>query len=271
MTHVTQPTRRLDHLRAPQVATALGPESVVVLPLGAIEQHGPHLPLTTDLLIAEAVAAAAVERVGEELDVWLLPGLAYTKSNEHAWAPGSFWLSPTTMLAVLDDIGRSLALTPARRLVFLNGHGGNSALVGVANRELRLHHGLLTFLTHPGVPPDQGGVSAEHELGMGVHGGHDETSLMLHLAPALVDMTTAERRVPEHLADNRYVRFGGTVAFGWLSNDFADDGVIGDPTRADADHGKVLFEGAVESFCAALAEIAAFSHRPPADPAAPQP
>ena len=84
-------------------------------------------------------------------------------------------------------------LTAARKVVFLNGHGGNSALLGVANRELRLDHGLMTFLAHPGVPPDQGGLSAEHELGMGVHGGHDETSLMLHLAPELVDMTAARR------------------------------------------------------------------------------
>jgi len=255
-------SRRLDRLRAPQVGEALGPDSVLVIPVGAIEQHGPHLPLTTDLLVAEAVATAAVERVGAELDTWLLPPLAYTKSNEHAWAPGSLWLSPQTLLAVLDDLGRSIALTPARKVVFLNGHGGNSALLAVANRELRLHHGLTTFLTHPGRPVDQGGASAGHEQGMGVHGGHDETSMMLHLAPDLVDTSAFSRSVPEHLAGNRYVRFGGAVAFGWLSNDFADDGVIGDPTLADAAHGKELFDGAVDAFCAALAEIHAFRYRP---------
>ena len=89
-----------------------------------------------------------------------------------------------TLLAVLDDIGRCVAMTPAQRLVFLNGHGGNSALLDVANRELRLNHGLMTFLTHPGMPADQGGASPADELGMGVHGGTDETSMMLHLAPA---------------------------------------------------------------------------------------
>lgn len=255
------PTRSLAHLRAPALAEALGTRSIIVQPLGAIEQHGPHLPFNTDLLIAEAVATAAVERVGAEVDAWLLPSLAYTKSNEHAWSPGTIWLSATTMLAVLDDIGRCIARTPAQRLVFLNGHGGNSALVGVANRELRLHHGLMTFLTHPGVPPDQGGTSGAAELGMGVHGGIDETSIMLHLAPELVDMSAARRAVPEHLAGNRHVRFGGSVSFGWLSDDFDDDGVIGDPTGADADHGKVLFEGAVDTFCDALREIAAFEFR----------
>ena len=141
--------------------------SIFVQPLGAIEQHGPHLPFNTDLLIADRVSQAAIERVGADLDVWLLPSLAYTKSNEHAWSSGTIWLSATTLLAVLDDIGRCVATTQARKLVFFNGHGGNSALVGVANREIRLAHGLMTFLAHPGVPPDQGGVSAPDELGHG--------------------------------------------------------------------------------------------------------
>ncbi len=231
---------------------------MLVQPLGAVEQHGPHLPFNTDLLIAERVAAAAVDRVGADLDVWLLPPLAYTKSNEHAWSPGTIWLSATTLLAVLDDIGRCVAATPARRLVFMNGHGGNSALVGVANRELRLHHGLMTFLAHPSLPPDQGGSSTESELGMGIHGGTDETSLMLHLAPDLVDMSVATRNVPEHLAANEHVRFGGAIGFGWLSNDFGPDGHIGDPTTATPERGAELFDGAVEAFSAALTEIAVF-------------
>ena len=250
--------RRFVDLTGPQVMERLSPSSILVQPLGAIEQHGPHLPLSTDSVVASAVAEAAVATVGEELDVWLLPTLEYTKSNEHAWSPGTVWLSATTLLSVLDDLGRCIATTPARRLVFLNGHGGNSALVNVANRELRLAHGLMTFLAHPGVPPDQGGASPADELGMGVHGGTDETSIMLHLAPQLVDMSKAERRVPERLADNRYVRFGGRVSFGWLSNDFFPDGYIGDPTAATAEAGRVLFEGAVRAFCDALREISTF-------------
>ena len=88
--------------------------------------------------INAAALAAIVDAVGEETDLWQLPALAYTKSNEHAWSSGTIWLSATTLLSVLDDIGRSVAMTPARRLVFMNGHGGNSTLVGTANRELRL-------------------------------------------------------------------------------------------------------------------------------------
>ena len=183
--------RLLANLRAPDIARRLDARSIIVQPLGATEQHGPHLPFCTDMLVAQRVAEAAVARVGDEVDAWLLPGLAYTKSNEHAWSPGTIWLSPTTLLAVLDDLGRCIAMTPARRLVFLNGHGGNSALLNVANRELRLAHGLMTFLAHPGLPADQGGASPADELGMGVHGGTEETSLMLHLAPELVRMDRA--------------------------------------------------------------------------------
>jgi creatinine amidohydrolase len=251
-------SRRLEELRAPDVARLITPSSILVQPLGAIEQHGPHLPLNTDLVIADRVSQAAVDRVGADLDVWLLPPIAYTKSNEHAWSPGTIWLSATTLLAVLDDVGRCVATTAARKLVFFNGHGGNSALVGAVNREVRLAHGLMTFLAHPGVPPDQGGASPASELGMGIHGGVEETSLMLHLAPHLVDMAAATRNVPESLADNTYVRFGGAVGFGWLSNDFGPDGHIGDPTTATPDRGCELFTGAVDAFAAALGEIRRF-------------
>lgn len=252
-------SRALVELSAPQISSRLSADSVLVLPLGAIEQHGPHLPVVTDHLVASCLAEAVVADRGEELDLWLLPPLAYTKSNEHAWSPGTVWLGPTTLLAVLDDLGRSLATTPATRLVFLNGHGGNSALLQVACRELRLTYGLRTFLMHPGVPPDQGGSSPAHELRMGVHGGTDETSIVMHLRPDLVDLSLAQRWVPEHLAEFRYVRFGGPVSFGWTSDDFGPSGVIGDPTQASAEHGKALWERMVTAAGEALEEIRRFT------------
>jgi creatinine amidohydrolase len=108
------------------------------------------------------------------------------------------------------------------------------------------------------MPADQGGSSAESELGMGVHGGVDETSVMLHLRPDLVDMSLAVRRVPEGLAKNEQVKFGGRVAFGWLSNDFFPEGHIGDPTGASDDLGARMFSGAVESLGVAMKEISRF-------------
>jgi creatinine amidohydrolase len=240
----------------------IGPQTILVQPLGAVEHHGPHLPLATDLIIAEATAREAVRRCAEHgHDVWLLPSLAFTKSNEHAWSPGTIWMSATTMQSILDDIGRSVAASRCRKIVFFNGHGGNSALVSMMNREIRLKHGLLTFLTHPSLPADQGGGSSAGEYGMGVHGGHVETSLMLHLRPDLVDMSRARRSIPEVLVGNDHVRFGGSVQFGWLSNDFHESGVIGDPEGAHAEFGALAFENAVSRFCEALAEIDRYAIR----------
>jgi creatinine amidohydrolase len=253
--------RTLADLRAPEISERLTPDSVVIQPIAAVEQHGPHLPLSTDLLIAQSVVDAVVAERGDELDLWVLPALAYGKSNEHAWCPGTIWLGPATLLAVLDDVGRSVAMLPTKKLAFVNGHGGNSSLLQVALRELRLAHGLQTFLLHPSIPPDQGGPSTEDELGMGIHGGLGETSLVLHLRPDLVAMDQAARHVPEHLTANHHVRFGGAVAFGWTSDDFGPTGVIGDPTGATAARGKAAFEAAVTTMGDALAEVARFSFR----------
>jgi len=251
--------RQLAHLTGPQLGERIRPGSIIIQPIGAIEQHGPHLPLVVDHLIADAAATAVVDAFGDELDLWLLPAQPVGKSNEHAWSPGTPWFSATTLLAMADELGRSVAGTPARKLVFLNGHGGNSSLLNVACREIRISHGLETFLLHPFVPPDQGGASPETELGMGIHGGHMETSVMLHLRPDLVHMERATRNVPEHLARNRHVRFGGSASFGWLSNDFGPDGHIGDPTTATAEEGKRLFELSVEMLGEALREVRDFS------------
>jgi len=249
-------TRRLFELRRPEVDDVVSEGSVVIQPIGAIEQHGPHLPFNTDLVVPVRVADALVDLHGEELDLWLLPPIAVSRSNEHAWAPGTLSLSARTLLSVVEDIGRSVSALAARRLVFLNGHGGNSALLNAACREIRLETGLLTFLAHPMVPPDQSGVSAEGERGMGIHAGHLETSMMLHLAPELVRMDLATPAVPD--IDFRQVRFGGPVTFGWTSDDFGEGGHIGDPTGATADIGAAMFDRTIEVLAESMAEVRDF-------------
>jgi creatinine amidohydrolase len=259
-------SRRYEDLTGPEIAGEISPSSILVLPIGAIEQHGPHLPLSVDTVIAHETATAVVDACGDQLDVWQLPTLSISKSNEHAWSPGTLWLSPETMLAVLRDIARSIASTGAERLVLLNGHGGNTTHLGTALRELRLEFGLKTFLMHPALPPAYGGASTEEELGMGIHGGRDETSVFMHLRPELVNLDLAERRVPEGIAGNTHVKFGGSTSFGWLSNDFHPDGYIGDPTGATAELGKTLFETAVENLTEAMAEVKTFDFGRPHAP-----
>lgn len=251
-------SRRYEDLTGPEIADRITPESVLLLPVGAVEQHGPHLPLAVDHVIAHETATAVVDEVGDELDVWQLPTLSISKSNEHAWSPGTLWYSAETMLAMLRDLGRCLATTGAQRLVLLNGHGGNTTLLATALRELRVEFGFKTFLVHPSVPPAYGGTAPAEELGMGIHGGLNETSVFMHLRPDQVDLSLAERKVPEGIAHNEFVKFGGSVMFGWLSNDFDPDGYIGDPTGATADLGKQLFEANVAHLAAQLGEIATF-------------
>lgn len=251
-------SRNLADLNKNQVGTLITAHSIMLQPIGAIEQHGPHLPLVVDSLIAQQVAERLTEEYGEQYDLWLLPTIWVGKSNEHAWSPGTLWYSARTLLSIAEDIGRSVASTAARRLVFLNGHGGNSALLGVACREIRLATGLMTFLTHPFLPPDQGGASPATEMGMGIHGGRAETSMMLYLRPELVDMSQAKTMVPTWIADNQYVRFGGAVTFGWLSNDFGGEGSIGDPTGASAAEGEELIEKSVTMLGEQMNEIARF-------------
>jgi creatinine amidohydrolase len=256
-------TRKLAELSGTAATAALSAESIIVIPTGAIEHHGPHLPLSTDALLAETYATEAVERAAAAgLDVWLLPTLTYTKSDEHHWAPGTIWLSWETLMATLVDIGRSVAATPARKLVFMNGHGGNGALLQVANRELRRRFGLSTFTMSAGIQTaGSGGDNGADELGLGIHAGHGETSLVLHVRPDLVDMSLAERNIPEHIAAMEYIGFNNTpVSFGWMSNDFGPSGVIGDPTGATAEAGAEIFERSVTRSVAALREIGRFSH-----------
>lgn len=256
-------TRLWTELRAPEFAE-LSPETIAILPVGSAEQHGPHLPLNTDFVVADSLARDVVAGYGHELGLLLLPSLTVSKSNEHAWSPGTLWLSAATLLTVLGEIARCVATTPVHKLVFLNGHGGNSALLQVASRDVRLAHGLQTFVMHPSVPPDHGGSSPATELGIGIHAGLEETSVMLHLRPDLVRLDLGRRSVPEHLASFDRVRFGGAVSFGWLSDDFGTDGTLGDPTGATAEYGKHKYEAMITTAAQSLAEIGRFDPLPPA-------
>lgn len=251
-------TRRLADAPATVVDAAITDRSILIVPIGATEQHGDHLPLGTDTFLAQSFADAVAERFGDELDLWVLPTLAVTKSDEHAWSAGTLWLSADTMLSTMREIGNSVAMLGARKLVLLNSHGGNSGLLDVACREVRRSTGLQTFLVHPVLPPDHGGGGVDEEHGFGIHGGIHETSLMIHLHPDLVDMGVAVRNVPEWMGEYEHVRFGGTVGFGWTSDDFGAAGVIGDATLATAEEGERLFDACLQTLADGLREVARF-------------
>ena len=245
-------SRRWADRTGPSLATELTEASILVVPVGAGEHHGPHLPLGTDLVMAEELATRIVDAAAAAgHDAWLLPALGVTKSDEHAWAPGTLWLSGETFAHVLADLGRSIAATPARTILFYNGHGGNIAPLTIALRELRRQFGLRTFLDGVQVPP------GATERGFGIHGGHGETSLLMHLRPELVDASAFVRAVPDAIADFTRIGFAGRpVQFGWCSDDFASGGVIGDPSTASAADGELLAAQLVADGVATIGEIA---------------
>jgi creatinine amidohydrolase len=260
MRSVTGSAAYLGNVSGPACRAASERDPVYLQPIGAVEHHGPHLPLATDTLIADAMARAVVTE-HPELNVIVLPTLSYGLSSEHLWAPGTISLGAATLLAVLDDVGASTVRAGASRFCLLNAHGGNTHLLRVAARELRARHGLTTFLAHCDLPPDNGGPPGDpREEGLGIHGGISETSVALHLFPELVDMSLAERAVPSWINEYRALGFERGAEFGWLSNDLSASGVAGDPTLASAEHGRESFAAAVEGLAASLAEMADFTY-----------
>lgn len=227
-----------------EIARIAGRDGVALVPIGATEQHGPHLPLTTDTTIAAAFATAASARVAKDVATWMLPPLPFGFSPEHTGRPGTISLAPETLLALTDDIGRGVVASGIRRLLFVNGHGGNPELLHVACRQLRERHGLAAFAVHaPGLalPPElTAGVTTGD---LDAHSGHYETSVLLALQPASVDMDAARADGLDQVTAvaESLLRPFGTVSVPWHVDDLSPSGVIGDPTTADTAWGEQAF------------------------------
>jgi len=237
--------RLIGDLTFQEVPKRLRASSILCLPLGSMEQHGPHLPLNTDTVLAEAFTAAIVARWGDTHDLWQLPALPVGLSREHQWAPGTLSLTVATMTALMRDLAREISRAlPAKNLIVVNGHGGNRGILEALGRELRADFGLNFCALHLGalIGPVTGAAVPE------IHGGCDETSAMLALKPELV------RR--ERIADLKSPPDGGAIramildpaaSWPWSSDDprIADTGIIGDAAKASVEHGRAIVERVV--------------------------
>jgi creatinine amidohydrolase len=239
--------RALGDLASPDIPQRLSKSSVLCLPLGAIEQHGPHLPLNTDLVIAENVARLMAERLGDEFDLWTLPAIPVGLSREHAWAPGTLTLNVQSFAALLRDLVSDLARSlPARNLVIVNGHGGNRGILDALIYEIHDEFGFNVCVVHPLVLSGMEEGCAFPDI----HGGKIETSLMLIFAPHLVqrDKIASLTGTPDVSAIEKSILDFG-VSWPWSSGDrtLADQGVTGDASAASAEFGQEVIESLLKN------------------------
>ncbi len=238
--------------------------TLLVLPTAAIEQHGPHLPLATDTLINSILLGAALKKLPPDVSVYVLPAVCYGKSNEHIGFPGTLSVSASTFMAVLRDIGVSIAASGFKKLVLYNSHGGNSSLVDVMARDLRAELGLRVFSLSGSGGASLTGLGAQ-ERAYGFHAGEMETSLLLSAIPELVH--TGEYTV-NYIADIHKPELlkpeNAPATFAWLTRDIAPSGVMGDPNPSSAEKGTLWIEEAAATVAAALTAMAAYEnwHKP---------
>jgi len=236
-------------------------EWIAVLPVAAIEQHGPHLPVYTDTCIAEGMIRRAIELMPDELPVTFLPVQAVGKSNEHISSPGTLTTTWETATKLWLDIGDSVRRAGVDKLIVVNSHGGNVPMVDIVARELRVRHDMLVVATawsrfgHPeGLPAGEEGL-------YGIHGGDIETSVMLHLRPDLVRMDKAKdfRSVQlDFIREFKHLRAHGPVQFGWKAQDLNPDGTVGNASAATADKGMAVVEHQAAAFVALCRDVAGF-------------
>jgi creatinine amidohydrolase len=239
------PSRLIGELAFPDVTRYLKETSILCLPLGAIEQHGPHLPLNTDLIVAEGLTRRILAHAGEAFDLWQLPALPIGLSREHDWAPGTLSLSIQSFTALLRDLAREIVRAlPARNLAILNCHGGNRGILENLLHELHGDFALNACAIHPFdlAKTDTGST-------FDVHGGKSETSVMLVLAPDLV-----RRELIEHAddpADQKTLQeliFDRSVTWPWRTDDprLARGGIIGEARDASAELGQAIIDSVVQ-------------------------
>jgi creatinine amidohydrolase len=230
--------RNFAYLTWKQVDALPRATTLLVLPTAAIEQHGHHLPLATDTLINNLLLGKALERVPAELPIYALPPVCYGKSNEHIGFPGTLSVSAQTFLALVRDLGASIAAGGFTKVVLYNTHGGNTSLVDVLARDLRAEFGLRTFSLFGSAGAAFDSVSPQ-ERTYGFHAGEIETAFLLHGTPELVH--------PENYTSNYIARVdqpellkpeGSSANFAWLTRDIAPSGVMGDPSPATAENGE---------------------------------
>ena len=253
------------NLKSPDFAGLDLARCIAVLPVAAIEQHGPHLPLNVDTTLVEGVIAAALPQLPTDLPVLFLPTQAVGLSPEHAAFAGTLTLKAETVIRLWTELAESVAAAGVKKLVLLNSHGGQVGLLDVVARDLRARLGLLVYSVNWFNLPllDQRGASVsdlfsadEHRFG--IHAGEIETSMMLALKPDQVDMTKAQNF--RSTSQDRAEKFsllgdGKSAKLAWQMQDYNPHGAVGNAAAATAEKGRVVLNSTGRSLAKLLVEI----------------
>jgi creatinine amidohydrolase len=239
--------------------------TIAVLPVAATEQHGPHLPLSVDTVLADGIVAASLTHLAPELNVLFLPTQAVGLSPEHARFPGTLTLKAETVLRLWTEIGESVAAAGVRKLLLFNSHGGQVSVMDLVARDLRARLNLLVYSCswfnlplHDAQGQDLNALFSAEEHRFGIHGGEIETSMMLALAPQRVQMDQAR-----HFASTAQLRAqqfpilgnGRSAKLGWQTQDYHPAGAVGHAAAATAAKGEALVQAAGRALAQLLAEM----------------
>ena len=239
--------------------------TIAVLPVAATEQHGPHLPLSVDTVLADGIVAASLPHLPADLSVLFLPTQAVGLSPEHARFPGTLTLKAETVLRLWTDIGESVAAAGVRKLLLFNSHGGQVSVLDLVARDLRARLNLLVYSCswfklplHDAQGQDLNALFSAEEHRFGIHGGEIETSMMLALAPARVQMAQAKNFVSTAQARARQFPIlgnGRSAKLGWQTQDYHSAGAVGNAAAATAAKGEALVQAAGRALAQLLAEL----------------
>jgi creatinine amidohydrolase len=231
---------------------------IAVLPVSAIEQHGPHLPFSVDTTIVEGIVGRIVERLPDDLPVLFLPTQRIGKSNEHARYPGTLTLSLETLVRLWMEIGDCVAAAGVRKMVIFNSHGGQGMIGDIVARDLRIKHDMLVVATNTYSFGTPSGMFSAAETQHGIHAGDKETSLMLALRPDLVEMSRAAnfRSTAQTLVEEtRHLSISARAKVGWQVQDLNPAGACGDASAATADKGAQVVDHVAGHFIEMLHDL----------------
>lgn len=241
-------------------------ESVVLLPIAAIEQHGAHLPVGTDSIILEALLSRfAKEKNMEPGNVLIAPQLYVGKSNEHMGFCGTLTLTAKTLYSVLEELVAAIVKSGFRKIVFVNSHGGNTDLLNLIARDLRINYGCAVYVFDWWFTDFWADILKEEKQSVSKYGVFHacelETSLIMAIAPDTVNSKRMIDETPDEMFEgDKYISLFGPINIGWATKDVSKSGVIGTPSLATPEKGERFLKYAVDKLAAIVSEIIKFHY-----------